>query len=447
MYPSKIPLDVVLAPVASEQDGTSMMKLMQKLWPICRSITGQGVRDSLFILSEELPGLRTHEVSSGTKCFDWIVPDEWNISDAYIVTPDGTKICEFKKCNLHVVGYSIPVDLELQLEELQPHLYSLPNQPSAVPYVTSYYKRQWGFCISQEQRDRLQPGSYRVFIDSTLKPGRLNYADLFLPGEYNEEIMLSTYICHPSMANNELSGPVVAVYLAKWLASIPRRRYSYRFIFVPETIGSIVYLSQHLDHLKSYVKAGFMINCVGDERAYGFMPSRQENSLSDRAARHALKHHAGKFETYSFLSRGSDERQYCSPGIDLPIASIFRSKYGTYPEYHTSLDNMRLVSPSGLLGGLQAFQKAIQVIEANDTYITKILGEPNLSSRGLYPTISTKDFYDNSIVLQLMLNMLAYSDGKRDMLEIAELLEVPIWDLAKVARTLVTHGLIERSFK
>jgi aminopeptidase-like protein len=249
------------------------------------------------------------------------------------------------------------------------------------------------------------------------------------------------------MANNELSGPVVAVHLAKWLASIPRRRYSYRFIFVPETIGSIVYLSQHLDHLKSRVKAGFMINCVGDERAYGFMPSRQENSLSDRAARHALKHHAGKFETYSFLSRGSDERQYCSPGIDLPIASIFRSKYGTYPEYHTSLDNMRLVSPSGLLGGLQAFQKAIQVIEANDTYITKILGEPNLGSRGLYPTISTKDFYDNSIVLQLMSNMLAYSDGKLDMLEIAELLEVPIWDLAKVARTLVTHGLIERSFK
>jgi aminopeptidase-like protein len=397
------------------------------------------VRDTLDILASELPGLARHEVASGTKCLDWVVPDEWNIRDAYILAPDGSRICEFARHNLHVMGYSVPVDEELSLDELQPHLYSLPDLPSAIPYVTSYYKRRWGFALSEQQRARLQPGRYRAVIDSTLAPGKIDFADLVIPGESDEEVLLSTYVCHPSMANNELSGPVVATYLAKWLLALPRRRYTYRFVFIPETIGSIIYLSRHIEHLKRKVIAGFMINCVGDERAYGFMPSRKENSLSDRAGRHALQHQTGGYQSFSFLMRGSDERQYCSPGVDLPVASIFRSKYDTYPEYHTSLDDMTLVTPTGLLGGLQAFQRALQAVEANRTFRAQVQGEPNLGSRGLYPTLSTKESF--GIVFGLV-NVFAYSDGERDLLDIAGLLGRPIWELAKAARDLEAHGLI-----
>jgi aminopeptidase-like protein len=431
--------DVVFAPISTEQSGLEMHELMRKLWPICRSISGQGVRDSLAIMAQELPELKFHEIASGTQCFDWKVPDEWNIRDAYIVTPGGTKICEFKKNNLHVMGYSVPVNAELELEDLLSHLYSLPEIPHAIPYVTSYYKKRWGLCISQTERDGLKPGRYRAVIDSTLEPGVLNYADLVLPGESKEEVLLSTYICHPSMANNELSGPTVAIALAKWLTAIPQRRYTYRFVFIPETIGSIIYLSHNMEHLKQHTVAGFMINCVGDDRAYGFMPSRQGNSLADRAGQHALKHHAVNFDSYSFLLRGSDERQYCSPGVDLPIASLFRSKYGTYPEYHTSLDDMTLVTPGGLLGGLNSFQRAIQSIEANHLYLAQVKGEPNLGSRGLYPTISTTDTHN--IVLGLI-NVFSYSDGLHDLLAIAELLDMPIWELAKAANSLNSHGLI-----
>lgn len=433
------PLDVVLAPIAGTEAGQAMHDLMARLWPICRSLSGQGVRDTLDMLAGELPGLARHAVDSGQKCLDWVVPNEWNIRDAYIVAPDGRRICEFRRNNLHVMGYSVPVDAEMSLDELQPHLYSLPDLPTAIPYVTSYYKQRWGFCISEVERAQLSPGRYRAVVDSTLAPGKVNFADLVIPGDSDEEVLLSTYVCHPSMANNELSGPVVATYLAKWLMAQPRRRYTYRFVFIPETIGSIIYLSRHIEHLQRKVVAGFMVNCVGDERAYGFMPSRTEDSLSDRAGRHALRHHAKSYETHSFLMRGSDERQYCSPGVDLPVASIFRSKYDTYPEYHTSLDDMTLVTPAGLLGGLQAFQRALQVIEANRTFRAQILGEPNLGSRGLYPTLSTKDSFN--IVFGLI-NVFAYSDGRRDLLEIADLLNLPVWELAKIARDLAAHDLI-----
>lgn len=438
-HASTYPLDVVLAPIAGADTGRAMHDLMARLWPICRSLSGQGVRDTLDMLAGELPGLARHAVESGQKCLDWVVPDEWNIRDAYIVAPDGRRICEFRRNNLHVMGYSVPVDAEMSLDELQPHLYSLPDLPTAIPYVTSYYKQRWGFCISEVERAQLSPGHYRAVIDSKLAPGKVDFADLLIPGDSDEEILLSTYICHPSMANNELSGPVVATYLAKWLMAQPQRRYTYRFVFIPETIGSIIYLSRHIEHLQRKVIAGFMINCVGDERAYGFMPSRSEDSLSDRAGRHALRHHAETYETHSFLMRGSDERQYCSPGVDLPVASIFRSKYDTYPEYHTSLDDMTLVTPAGLLGGLQAFQRALQVIEANRTFRAQILGEPNLGSRGLYPTLSTKDSFN--IVFGLI-NVFAYSDGRRDLLEIADLLKLPVWELAKIARDLAAHDLI-----
>ena len=323
-------------------NGEKMFALMQELWPICRSITGAGVRETLTIISKQLPEMVTYEIPTGTPCFDWEVPKEWAISDAFIIDPNGRKIVNFSDTNLHVVNYSIPIDIELDLEELETHLHSLPEQPDAVPYVTSYYNETWGFCISHKLRKSLIPGRYKVRIDSELKVGKLTYGEVLLPGSSSKEILISTYMCHPSMANNELSGPCLTTQLATWLKTIDRQ-YSYRIVFVPETIGAVCYISRNLKQLKENVVAGYVVTCVGDERAWSFMPSRNGVTLSDHAARHVLKHVAPDFTEYSFLERGSDERQYCSPGVDLPISSVMRSKYATYPEYHTSLDNLDLV--------------------------------------------------------------------------------------------------------
>ena len=253
--------------------GDSMYALATRLFPICRSITGKGVRETFSILAEVIPELTLHSVPTGTKAFDWVVPKEWNIRDGYILDPAGQKIVDFMDSNLHVVGYSTPVNMKIQLDDLQDHLYSLPDQPDAIPYITSYYKERWGFCISENQRQSLEPGEYQVVIDSELADGELNYGEVIIPGESKLEVLLSTYICHPSMANNELSGPCVTAYLAKWLAT-RKRKYTYRIVFVPETIGSIVYISRNLEHLRDKVMAGFNITCVGDDRAYSYLPSR-----------------------------------------------------------------------------------------------------------------------------------------------------------------------------
>jgi aminopeptidase-like protein len=427
--------------IADLQAGVAMHALAAELFPICRSITGNGVRQTLEILRRELPKLKVFEVPSGTTCFDWVVPPEWNIRDAYIIDPSGRKIVDFKAHNLHVVGYSTPIDATLSLEELRPHLYSLPDQPDAIPYVTSYYKERWGFCLTHEQLQTLQPGGYRVKIDSTLAPGSLTYGELVIPGDEPGEVFLSTYVCHPSMGNNELSGPVVTTALAKWLQSLPRRRYTYRIVFIPETIGSIVYLSRNLEALKQRVIAGFNVTCMGDDRAYSYLPTRLGGTLADRAALHVLRHQAGDFVRYTYLDRGSDERQYCSPGVDLPVASIMRSKYATYPEYHTSKDDLSFITPSGLGGGFEALRKAVMAVEANAAYRATTPGEPNLGSRGLYPTLSTKD---TARQVRSMMNVLAYADGAHDLLDVADMLEVPVWDLAPIAATLEQHGLLQR---
>ena len=424
-----------------QDPGVAMHALAAELFPICRSITGEGVRRTLAVLQRELPGLELSEVPSGTACFDWTVPPEWNIRDAWIIDPVGRKIVDFKASNLHVVGYSTPVDTTLSLEDLRPHLYSLPDQPDAIPYVTSYYKERWGFCLAHEQLQALQPGNYQVKIDSTLAPGSLTYAELLLPGAEEREVFVSTYVCHPSMGNNELSGPVVTTALAQWLQALPRRRYSYRIVFIPETIGSIVYLSRNLDLLRRRVVAGFNVTCIGDDRAYSYLPTRLGGTISDRAALHALHHHAGAFTRYSYLDRGSDERQYCSPGVDLPVASIMRSKYATYPEYHTSKDDLSFITPSGLGGGFEALRKAVLAVEANATFRATTPCEPNLGKRGLYPTLSTKD---TARQVRSMMTVLAYADGRHDLLTVAEMLGVPVWDLAPIAATLEQHGLLER---
>jgi len=419
--------------------GQAMYALLERLYPMPRFLTGDAVRETLRILQQEyLPELVIHEVPTGTRAFDWIVPKEWNVWDAYIITPEGEKICDFQKLNLHVVGYSVPVDKEVSLEELQAHLHSLPDQPDAVPYVTSYYQERWGFCISHRQREQLSPGTYRVVIRSELKDGHLTYGEVVLPGEREQEILLSTYICHPSLAN-EISGIVLATFLGRWLRSAPRR-YTYRILFLPETIGALVYLSKHLEHLKQHVIAGFQITCVGDDRTYSFLPSRLGNTLADKVARHTLKHIYPNYLSYSFLDRGSDERQYCAPGVDLPVVSVMRSKYGEYPEYHTSLDDLGLVSPSGLAGSFRLYQQMLLNLEHNERLRVTVLGEPQLGRRGLYPSLSIKSGpYDR---VRLLLNLLAYADGQHDLIDIAERLGVPVWELFPLVEQLKANGLL-----
>ena len=422
--------------------GEKMHKWAADLFNINRSITGPGVRETLVFLSNLIKGLQIKNVASGTKVFDWTVPDEWEIREAFIEDKYGNRIVDFKNNNLHIVGYSVAVDQYMELDELQKYLHSLPEQSDAIPYVTSYYSKSWGFCLTHNQRESLESGKYRVYIDSTISPGVLNYGELIIPGDSKEEVLLSTYICHPSMANNELSGPVVTAALSQWLLSLKKRRYTYRIIFIPETIGSITYLSKNLDYMKENVIAGFVITCIGDNRTYSFLPSRKGGTLADRAALHCLKNSVKKFNEYSYLDRGSDERQYCSPGVDLPVCSIMRSKYDTYPEYHTSLDNLSFISPEGLKGGYDILKKTIRIIEVNDYYKNIFYCEPQLGKRGLYPNLSIKG--GSADDLKNLMNLLAYADGEIDLIDLANIINVDIIDLHPIVEKLIDSELIEK---
>lgn len=420
--------------------GNEMLRWAKDLFPLNRSLTGEGTRDTLRYLQTLIPEMSIHEIPSGTQVFDWNVPKEWSINEAYVETLDGSKVIDMKLSNLHVVGYSTPVDSIISREELDQHLHSLPDQPTAIPYVTSYYSENWGFCVTQEQRESLAESQYRVKIDSKLFDGNLTYAELIIPGTTKDEVLLSTYVCHPSMANNELSGPVVMTALARWLEQQGELHYTYRILFISETIGAITYLSKHLDSLKANVKAGWVLTCIGDDRAYSYVPSRLGGTLADRISLKVLEERGHKYIKYSFLDRGSDERQWCSPGVDLPVCSLMRSKYGEYPEYHTSLDDFNVVTEVGLQGGLDMMVDCIKLLEANKFWKLNTLGEPQLGKRGLYPNISTKA---SGGIVRDMTNVITYADGIHDVIQISDITSVNTEKVVEIANQMSIHGLFE----
>ena len=412
-----------------------------KIWSYNRSLTGSGVRETLEAIKLEVPTLKTRSFSSGLKVFDWEIPMEWNVNYAYIIDPNGNKICDFSTNNLHLIGYSESIEVDLQLSDLQDHLYSLPEQPDAIPYITSYYEQRWGFCISERQRQKLQEGIYKIRISTSKTMGTLDIGEIFIPGVDKKEIFLSTYICHPSMANNEISGITVSTFIAKYLAKSTNLRHSYRFVFLPETIGSITYIYHNLKKMKKNIIAGFNLTCIGDERSYSYLPSRAGDALSDKAALHVLENEYHGYKKYSWLDRGSDERQYCAPGIDLPIASLMRTKYGEYPEYHTSLDDLiNVVTANGLMGGFDLVRKVIEVLEMDITARPKMLCEPMMSKRHLYPTLSTKSLHSD---IRLRMNIISYLDGKKSLLDIANLLGKPIKFLYDEMLTLKEMGVVD----
>ena len=420
--------------------GSEMYNLAKRLFPICRSITGNGFRQSLEIIREYVPGFKVLEVATGTKVFDWEVPKEWNISAGWIKDSKGNTILDFRDNNLHVVGYSVPVSKRISRDELLEHIYTQPDQPSWIPYVTSYYSERWGFCMSENQKNKLDDEQYEVYIDSRLEKGSLTYGEYVLPGESSDEILFSTYLCHPSMANNELSGPCLMVEIIKYIQSLPTRRYTYRFVIVPETIGSITYISRNLDSLKQRVKAGFVLSCVGDNRSYSYIATRKGDSLADRVLKNVLKYSVVDYVEYSFLKRGSDERQYGSVGVDLPVCGFCRTKYGMYPEYHTSADNLDLISEEGLQGSYDIMHSVINVLENNYYYRILCLCEPQLGKRGLYPTLSKKGSYDSVRALK---NFIAYADGDIDLIDISNTIGVSVDVLLPIIDSLKKNDLLD----
>lgn len=420
-----------------------MEQYFDRLWPITRSLTGNGNRESLKILSELIP-LETTEVPCGTQCFDWTVPAEWNIKEAWIKDSKGNTIINFAENNLHILGYSEPFEGTLSFEELKPHLYTLPDQPEVIPYLTSYYKTRWGFCLSHEQFLQLdQTETYQVFIDSTLDDkGSMTIGEAVIQGQSEEEVLISTYICHPSMASNELSGPLVAAFLYQKLKEMKDLKYTYRFLFVPETIGSIYSLSTKGEHWKKHLKAGFVLTCIGDDGKFTYKKSRMGNSLPDRAVQTILRQTEEDFNLVEFFPGGSDERQYCSPGFNLPVGSLMRTMYGEYAEYHTSADNKDYISFTAMEKAVEKYVDVVTLIEKNHKYINKMpYCEPQLGKRGLYPTLgSQKGTQDYVKAMMWVLNL---SDGTNDLIDISEKSNTPIAELIPVIEKLIDNGILE----
>lgn len=410
-----------------------------RLWPLHRSITGEGVRETLSILSEIIP-FDIHEVPSGAPVLDWEIPKEWVVRQAYVITPAGEKILDVKENNLHLLNYSIPFRGKISRSELDKHLYSLPEQPTAVPYRTSYYEPNWGFCISHRDRDQLPEGEYEVVIDTELKDGFLTIGDFVIKGDLDEEIIFTTYTCHPSMAINEISGMLVLAFLAQKISKLPERRYTYRFVFGPETIGSIAYLAQWGKHLKEKMTAGYCVTCVGHNDPFTYKESRRGDSIVDRMTKHVLEGLGVSHSIIPFSPSGSEERQYCAPGFNLPYGSLMRTLYGDYPEYHTSLDNKDIIDFSALSQTIQALFEVVRAYESNITCINnKPYGEPRLSKHNLYVNLGGPKAKDWQHAVKWLLN---YSDGDHDLLEIARKSGYDIHFLRGIADVLMAKRLV-----
>jgi aminopeptidase-like protein len=424
---------------SSDLDGNAMMALIQELFPICRSITGNGVRQTLEILRRYIL-LEVHEVPSGTPVLDWTVPREWNIRDAYIASDNGTRVVDFTANNLHIVQYSLPIDAVISLAELRPHLHTLPNQPDWIPYRTSYYTENWGFCLSHRQLSSLSDGFYHVVIDSDLIPGHLTYGELVIPGETADTVLFSTHICHPSLANDNLSGIAVATMLACHLKTIPLH-YTYRFLFIPGTIGSLTWLARNEDKVRSIVH-GLVLSCLGDSGGMTYKQSRRGNAEIDRIVAHALTHDGVSHRITHFVPYGYDERQYCSPGFDLPVGCLMRTPNSEYPEYHSSADNLSLLRPQNLAHSLAVLQRVIAIIEGNVVYRNrKPKGEPQLGRRGLFATVGGhRKASDDQMALLWVLNL---ADGNHSLLDIAERAEFPFERIRAAADVLLAADLLE----
>jgi aminopeptidase-like protein len=419
--------------------GEELYKLVAELYPICRSITGAGVRRTLEIVERELGGLEVHEVPTGTQVLDWTVPREWNVRDAWVADPAGRRVIDFQDSNLHLVGYSVPVRATMGLAELKQHLFTLPDQPDWVPWRTSYYAERWGFCASQRLVDGLADGDYEVCVDTTLADGHLTYGEHLVQGQTDEEVLVSCHVCHPSLANDNLSGIAVATRLARRLAEA-RPRYSYRFLFAPGTIGAITWLARNEDRL-GRVRHGLVLACLGDPGGFTYKRSRRGHAEIDRVAAHVLGRSGRPHQLVDFSPYGYDERQFCSPGFDLPVGSLSRTPYARYPEYHTSADDLDLVGPTQLQESLELCWEVVGVLEANRRYLNlSPKGEPQLGRRGLYGQIGGRsDAEERQMAMLWVLNQ---SDGTHSLLDVAERSGLPFALLAEVATTLEEAGLL-----
>ena len=419
--------------------GEELYQIASALYPICRSITGNGLRQSLRWLQKWVP-LSLREVPSGTQVFDWVVPKEWNIRDAYLRNSKGERVVDFQKCNLHVVNYSIPVSQKIRLVELRKNLFTLPDTPDWIPYRTSYYKETWGFCLSHRQLENLADEEYEVRIDSTLEPGSLTYGEFRIQGETDDEVLISSHSCHPSLCNDNLSGMVVAAKLAQYL-SRSSLRYSYRFLWIPGTIGAITWLARNEPAL-SHIKHGLVLSCVGDPGRFTYKRSRRGKAEIDRTVEYVLRHFRLEFDVLDFSPQGYDERQYCSPGINLPVGCFMRTPGGKYPQYHTSADDLTLITQPALAESLHRLLHVVDVLEKNHHYLNlNPKCEPQLGRRGLYRQMGGTN---NSGLEEAMLWLLNLSDGDQSLLDIAERSKLDFWSLNKAAEILVKHDLLRR---
>ena len=428
-------------PASAEDASAALAARVRELYPICRSITGNGVRQTLELLSRQLP-LSIVEVPSGTQVLDWTVPREWNIREAWLADAQGRRVIDFQNHNLHVVNYSVPIRARMSLEELRPRLHALPDRPDLIPYRTSYYEENWGFCLTQRQLDALAPGEYEVCIDSTLEPGSLTYGELILPGSSADEILISAHVCHPSLADDNLSGIAVASFLAEELARQPERRHTFRFLFAPGTIGAITWLARNRDTAKR-IRHGLTLTCLGDHHPFTYKRTVAGSTLIDRAAAHVLQHSGFAQQTIDFFPYGYDERQYNSPGFRLAVGSLMRGRHGQFPEYHTSGDNLDFVSGERLNESLLVLRRIVALLEANERYSNLApFGEPQLGSRGLYRALGGTSIPDLQLAMFWVLNL---SDGSHTLLDIAERAQMNFTVVHGAAELLLAHDLLAKA--